>query len=92
MSSAPTGAVPGPRRGIAAQALTTAAVLVVAALLGVAIGGVLLAALGLTLCLVLAVIGLTLWRRRRRGAASVAWAGAVVAGALAIVGFVDAVS
>jgi hypothetical protein len=92
MNTAPTGAVPGPRRSVATQVAVLVAVLVVAALVGVSIGGALLAAVGVTFGLVLAVVGLTLWRRRRQTAALVTWAAAVGAGVLAVIGFLDAVS
>ena len=92
MNRAPTGAVPGPRRGVATQVAVLLAVVVVAALVGVSIGGALLAAVGVTLALVLAVVGLTFWRRRRRVGAVVSWVLAAVATALAVVGFVEAVS
>lgn len=69
-----------------------AVTIVVAAVLGVSIGGAVLAGLGVTLAVVAAVVGLTWWRRRKAVLAVVSWAVAAAAAGGAAVGFVDAVS
>jgi hypothetical protein len=70
----------------------TAAVVVVAAALGVAVGGALLAGLGLTACVIAGVVGLALWRRHHHLAAVAVAALAAASAVAAVAGFVDALS
>lgn len=77
---------------MASRAVVLVATIVVAAALGVSVGGAVLAGLGLSLAVISAVVAVT-WRKRRKPAlAVVAWTVAAIAAAGAVVGFVDAVS
>lgn len=77
---------------MASRAVVLVATIVVAAALGVSVGGAVLAGLGLSLAVISAVVAVT-WRKRRKPVlAVVAWAVAAIAAAGAVVGFVDAVS
>ncbi len=73
------------------RAVITLLVIVVAAVVGVSIGGAVLAAMGITVALIAAVVGVAFWKRRRKPAAIAAYVVAALGAVVAVIGFADAI-
>ena len=77
---------------MAARAVLTALVGLVALVFGVAIGGLVLVSVAFPITVIAAVLGVAFSRRNHQPAALLAYGLAVLAAVGAIIGFVDAIS